>query len=108
MIIRGRDGAATVSREKVSHTQKIMMGNDGGASCASCVMIVMAMTVIVVVTVLLLAMIVQYARPRRRGPFTGPLEKTFFPASWDHKTVFLGGVNPTHNRSTPRGAHNST
>ena len=29
----------------VSHTRKIMMGNDGGASCASCVMIVMAMTV---------------------------------------------------------------
>ena len=26
VIIRGRDGAATVSREKVSHTQKIMTG----------------------------------------------------------------------------------
>ena len=31
VIIRGRDGAATVSREKVSHTHEIMMGNDGGA-----------------------------------------------------------------------------
>ena len=29
----------------VSRTRKIMMGNDGGASCESCVMIVMAMTV---------------------------------------------------------------
>ena len=30
-----------------------------------------------VVTVLLLMMIVQHARPRRRGPFTGPLENMF-------------------------------
>ena len=28
-----------------AHTKKIMMGNDGGVSCASCVMMVMAMTV---------------------------------------------------------------
>jgi len=40
VIIRGRDGATTFPREKVSHTQKIMMGNDGGVSCASCVMMV--------------------------------------------------------------------
>ena len=45
VIIRGCDGAATVSREKVSHTMKIMMGNDGGVSCESCVMMVMAMAV---------------------------------------------------------------
>ena len=45
VIVRGRDGATAVSREKVSHTQKIMMGNDGGASCASFVMMVVAMTV---------------------------------------------------------------
>ena len=45
VVIRGRDGAATVSREKVSHTQKTMMGDDGGVSCASCVMMVVAMTV---------------------------------------------------------------
>ena len=44
MAIRGRDGAATASREWV-RTQEIMMGKDVCASCASCVMMVMVLTV---------------------------------------------------------------
>ena len=43
VIIRGRNGAATVCHERF-RTREIMMEKDACASCASCVMMVMMMT----------------------------------------------------------------
>ena len=71
-----------------AHTKKIMTGNDGGVSCASCVMVVMAMTVNCGGDDGVIDDDNVYARPRRRAPFTGPLESMFSGLLWDRKTGF--------------------
>ena len=78
-----------------AHTETNDAEFDGGVSCASFVMVVMAMTVNCgVVAMVLLMMIMQCTLPRRRGPFTGPLENGFSRRR-SRKQVFQMPCDPT-------------